>query len=552
MSATAQAVVTAPITAKTWVMRIFCAVFGAALILGCLEGALRVFDVGFPTSLTVPCTMEQQPAACYNLFFTAPYFPPGIIHTPTLFAVPAVKAQNTYRIFVLGESAAMGDPDPAYGFSRYLEVMLRNRYPQMRFEVMNTGTVAINSHVGLPIAREIAKLKPDVVIIYSGNNEVVGPYGAGTAFAASAMELPAIRSSIWYHTTRTGQLLTKLGMQKLEWRGMEMFLDKQVPQSSPLMPYVYANFEANLRDTIGVLRGAGATAIVSTVATNLRDCAPFSSLHRAGLSKEALQRWDTLVNEGAKLEEAGAHSEALKLYAQTLAIDDEYAELEFRIARVQLALGKREEALKHFERARDLDTLRFRADSRINAINRSTAESGGAELVDAEQLLYANAVDGITGGDLIYEHVHLTPTGNYLLARAMFLKIAGKLSPTAGEADVPSESECEEWLALTGHDRIRIAHEMAERLQKPPFTNQSNHSEQLLRISMQAQQADESPQDTAAQYQRALQQAPNDHLLHYGFGRFLFRYNPDAGANELRQSRPWDGFPVFAPNGQIF
>ncbi len=48
--------------------------------------------------------------------------------TPQLYSIPA-QAAGTYRIFVLGESAAMGDPDPAYAFSRYLEVMLRQRYP---------------------------------------------------------------------------------------------------------------------------------------------------------------------------------------------------------------------------------------------------------------------------------------------------------------------------------------------------------------------------------------------------------------------------------------
>ena len=42
----------------------------------------------------------------------------------------AEKPKGTFRIFVLGESAAMGDPDPAYAFSRYLEVMLRQRFPE--------------------------------------------------------------------------------------------------------------------------------------------------------------------------------------------------------------------------------------------------------------------------------------------------------------------------------------------------------------------------------------------------------------------------------------
>ena len=49
---------------------------------------------------------------------------------------------------------------------------------------------------------------------------------------------------------------------------MEMFLDKQVPASSALVKYTYANFETNLRDTIAVARAAGARVIVSTVATN--------------------------------------------------------------------------------------------------------------------------------------------------------------------------------------------------------------------------------------------------------------------------------------------
>src|ERR1700757_742822 len=125
-----------------------------------------------------------------------------MVQTPRLYSIPKTKAPGTYRIFVLGESAAMGDPDSAYGFSRYLEVMLRERYPATRFEVVNTGSVAINSHVTLQIAEGLAKEKPDLFILYSGNNEVVGPYGPGTALTASGMTLPVIRGSIFFHSTR--------------------------------------------------------------------------------------------------------------------------------------------------------------------------------------------------------------------------------------------------------------------------------------------------------------------------------------------------------------
>ena len=533
--------------------QIVTAVLVPIVLLGVIEGGLRWFDVGFPTQLTVPCTVKGQPASCYNLFFPAPFFPPGMIKTPQAYAIPAEKAQGTYRIFVLGESAAMGDPDPAYAFSRYLEVMLRQRYPAMKFEVVNTGSVAINSHVLLPIAEGLAKQRPDLFILYSGNNEVVGPYGPGTALTSSGMRLPVIRGSIFVRSTRIGQLLTKLGTQKKEWGGMEMFLDKQVPEDSPLMKYAYDNFEKNLRDTVEVARASGARVIVSTVATNLKDCGPFASQHREGLSTEALQSWTALMQRGVDFESARSYDDALKAYLAASKIDDQFAELEFRMARSLWMQGDYAAAKQHFASARDLDTLRFRADSRINEINRTVALSTGAELVDADALFSNEGANGIIGSDLVWEHVHLTPRGNYLLARAMFLQIASKLPAETAhpltDSDIPTEAECEQWLAFTAHDRLRIATEMLQRLQRPPFTNQVNHSDQVLRLTLQAGDSTETPDETAAQYEWALRKNPQDRVLHYNYGLFLMDHNRAAAIQQLSLSRPWDGFPVFTPDG---
>jgi tetratricopeptide (TPR) repeat protein len=542
-----------------WTPRVVSAVVAPVALVVILEAALRIFGVGFPTDVTVPCTLQERAAHCYNLFFPAPFFPPGMIKTPQAYAIPDVEPPGTFRIFVLGESAAMGDPDPAYGFSRYLEVMLRERFPGMRFEVVNTGSVAINSHVLLPIAKELANFKPDVFIIYSGNNEVVGPYGPGTVLSSSGMNLPVVRASIFARSTRVGQLLTKLGTQRREWGGMEMFLNKQVAASSPLMQQAYKNYEVNLRDTIAAARNSGARVFVSTVATNLKDCGPFASLHRDDLKPEASRSWTELVERGSQLEGAESYADALKAYLAALAIDDQYAELEFRIARTLWSMGDYEGAKQHFSRARDLDSLRFRADSTINNINR--ASSGmGAEVIDAESILSSQSPNGIIGSELVYEHVHLTPRGNYLLARDLFLRIAPKLVEQQGEQSnsatqpvrgVPSQADCERWLALTPHDRLRMANEMLQRLQKPPFTNQINHSEQVLRLTMMVDAADENPNDTVAEYRWAIGRQPDDRILHYNFGLFLFDYNRASAAQELQMSRPWDGFPVFAPDGTM-
>jgi tetratricopeptide (TPR) repeat protein len=541
-----------PSSLKRRILVVGAALLLPLLVLVLLEGVLRIAGSGFSTSLLVPCTVKGIPASCYNLFFATPYFPAGMVQTPRLYSIPATKAPNTIRIFVLGESAAMGDPDSAYGFSRYLEVMLRQRYPALKFEVVNTGSVAINSHVVLRISESLGEQKPDVFIIYSGNNEVVGPYGPGTMLTSAGMSMPIVRASILLRSTRIGQFVTRLGTKKREWQGMEMFLDQQVPASSPLMRQAYANYEQNLRDTIAVGQSAGAKVIVSTVATNIKDCAPFASMHRKNLSAEDLRRWTELVQQGSQFDAANATDSALQAYQAAAAIDGEYAELEFRIARAHERLGDYKAAREHYSLARDLDTLRFRADSAINQINRSVAGSlRNVVLVDAEKILSDAAPDGIIGSDQIYEHVHMTPQGNYLLARAMLAQIEPGLpsSATSSLNEIPSEADCERALALTGYDRARLANEMFGRLQKAPFTNQWNHSEQLFRYAWGTQPPTENPNDTVAQYQWAIARNPEDAMLHLRFGSFLFLYNRQAAAEQMAIAQPWDGYPIFLPDG---
>ncbi len=547
MNAARESVQVTPVKQRR-IFAVLAAAFLPLLILALLEGALRLAGSGFSTRLLVPCTVKGSPASCYNLFFATPYFPAGMVQTPRLYFIPAAKAPNTIRIFVLGESAAMGDPDSAYGFSRYLEVMLRQRYPALKFEVVNTGSVAINSHVVLRIAEQLADQKPDILIIYSGNNEVVGPYGPGTMLTTGGMSMPVVRASIFFRSTRIGQLVTRLGTKKREWQGMSMFLDQQVAARSPLMRQAYANYEQNLRDTIAVAQKAGAKVIVSTVATNLEDCAPFASMHRKNLSADELRQWSMLMRRGSDVETTN-WVEALEAYQAAAAIDDEFAELEFRIARTFWKQADYKSAREHYLRARDLDTLRFRADSQINKINRDVANSlRNVALVDAEKILSGAASDGIIGSDQIYEHVHLTPQSNYLLARAMLSQIEPSL-PSKASADVPSEADCEHFLALTGFDRARLANEMFNRLQKAPFTNQLNHSEQLFRYAWGTQPPSENPNDTVAQYQWAIARNPDDTMLHLHFGQFLFLYNRNAAAEQMAMGQPWDGYPIFLPDG---
>jgi tetratricopeptide (TPR) repeat protein len=524
------------------------------LFLVVVEALLRICGVGTPTGVMRPCTDQGRAAYCDNQFFAAPFFPSGMYRTPRPYVIPARKAPGTYRIFVLGESVAWGDPDPTYGFARYLEVMLRERFPQVKFEVVNASITAINSHVLLPMVKDLAQYRPDLFVIYTGNTEVVGPFGPGTVLTPWDLSLPAIRARIALNSTRLGQLAGKASGARrnnaAEWRGMEMFLDRQVSADSPQMRPVYENFAANLRDIGAVAHRSGAHVLISTVATNLKDCSPFASLHREGIRPDELNSWEGLVQRAAALENTGSYSEALKLYLSAADIDSQYAELQFRIARCLWAIGDFTGAKERFVRAQDLDTLRFRADSKLNEVIRTVGgEGSGIGLVDAAAVLAAESAHGVPGSNLFYEHVHTNPRGTYLLARAFFFQIVSILPPELrrGEAglDIISEEDCERLLAFTPYDRVRVAGLVLNKLERPPFTNQLDHSDQVQRLKREVEGTSLEYSEVVAEYQWAIMRDPQDRLLHLNFGFLLHRYDPPAAEKELRAALPYDNAPVL-------
>ena len=197
------------------------------------------------------------------------------------------KPSDTIRVFVLGESAAMGDPEPAFGFSRILEVLLRERFPGSRFEVINVAFTAINSHVILPIARDCAKQRGDLWIVYMGNNEVMGPFGAGTVFSSQSPPLAIIRGSLALKRLRVGQWvdgtldhLFRRDSQGRYWAGMEMFLEQQIREDDPRLARVAEHFRKNLAEIIRLGLRSGAKVIVSTVATASGPALPLSTFPR--------------------------------------------------------------------------------------------------------------------------------------------------------------------------------------------------------------------------------------------------------------------------------
>ncbi len=211
-----------------------------------------------------------------------------------------------------------------------------------------------------------------------------------------------------------------------------------------------------------------------------------------------------------------------------------------------------DEAKKYFLQARDLDTLRFRADSRINAIIRKTAEQfkdRNVTLVDAADIFSQSSEQGIPGNDLFYEHVHLTFHGNYLLARELagqiIPQVAETLALSASDDRFPSEEECEKLLALGPFDQLRLSRLILGRMSAPPFIDQlwaTSRLETLTRESAQlkTELTPSTLRATDSRYRLALAATPNDPWLRFNYGVFLqSRNNPTAAIEQFSEALNW-------------
>lgn len=521
------------------------------LFFSALEVVLRLAGYGYPTAFFVRAQIGGRDVFVTNEKFGWRFFGPLLARTPSPVVLPVVKGPETCRVFVFGESAAFGDPEPAFGLPRLLEVLLRERFPNAHFEVVNAAMVAINSNVILPIARECARHQGDIWVIYMGNNEVVGPFGSGTVFGAQVPSLPLIKASLAVKGTRTGELLETLvragsrGRRgQSEWRGLEMFLQQQVRHDDPRMGIVYSHFSRNLADILAIGRAHGVKVIVSTLVSNLKDCAPFASLHRPGLTEASLRQWEVLYQSGVAADAAGRTAAAIEKFQEAGRIDANFAELQFRWGRDCLAVGQDAEAREHLALARDYDTLRFRADSQINALLRRATEGPqreGIVLADAEAALAQESPHGLPGNELLLEHVHFNFEGNYKLARCLSEEVAKVLPGAISLADSRrtwlSASECAQRLAFTEPSRLKIARSVLRLIQTPPFTAQFSHQEQSRRLQEQVETL--LPAATPAalraaveQERQALTREPGDWVIAYSQGELLQQLGDLAGAEE--------------------
>ncbi len=359
-----------------------------------LELGLRVFDYGYDLSQWIKASETKyvlNPDYTRRYFFTTNEVP---YSNGNVFDID--KKENTFRIFILGGSSAAGYPfTPNGDFGRYLKKYLESISPQNKIEVVNLAITAVNSYTLLDLTPGILEQKPDLIIIYAGHNEYYGALGVGS-MESLGTNRSIVKLILKLNDFRTTQLVRNF----LKWAG-GLFSSKEKKVSGTLMSRMAKDqlielnsdiyekginqFQNNLGDILKMTKASGVPVILSTLTCNLKDQPPFISVK-----------------------------------------DKKFPEAETVYKKAEDALEKEElkKADSLFRFAKDLDALRFRAPEKLSQIIYSFGKEYHYPVVNIDSVFEANSPDGITGSNLMTDHLHPTLSGYKLMAKSFFETMA--------------------------------------------------------------------------------------------------------------------------------
>ncbi len=355
-----------------------------------LEMVLRCVNYGPDFSLFVPTPTETSPYLGINTdigrrYFTNMAFSP----TPRKDLFLKQKPQNGYRIFVLGGSTAAGFP---YGnnltFPRILHRRLADTFPDKHIEVVNCALTAVNSYTLLDFTGEILQQQPDLIIVYAGHNEYYGAMGAGS-MASWGRQRWLVRLLLYLRRLKMFILFSDILVgsgSRPQQTGTETLMtrivaNKEIAYGSPTYRRGIEQFSANLRAIVSRARAKNVPVLLTEVVSNIRDHPPFVSI------------------------KTPAHPPAQDIFFQ---------------ARQAEQKGDFSKAQKLYERAKDLDALRFRAPEDINLSIQKIARAFGVTLVPVKKYFKSSSPNGLIGDNLFCEHLHPNRKGYFFMSEAIF------------------------------------------------------------------------------------------------------------------------------------
>ena len=351
----------------------------------------------------------------------------------------AQKGPDTFRVFCLGGSAAQGWPHETVDtYPALLQRKLRRLLPDRRIEVVDVAGNSYASQRVKAVFDEIISYDPDLILIYTGNNEFLEE--------GISRSRPRIASP-WRHSAALRILHGSLLRQGETFDGdhgtaattsaraqYALAVASGGRRQPEMCQTIRSRYSDNITTMARTARARGVDLMLLTVPVNLVDWKPNVSAHRlAGPEREA---WMVSYREGVvALEEDRAADAARSLHA-AVALDKEHAASWYYLGRALRRIGRYPEALAAFEAAVEHDALPSR--SIFDDDLRVVARSEGVPIVDLVGLFARHSPGGLVGFDQFVDYVHPTPASNERIAHEIVKRLAERqmLPEPIGSSDV--------------------------------------------------------------------------------------------------------------------
>ena len=513
-----------------WKQRLLLVGLGVGLVL-LAEGVLRLAGFGgYPSLLRLEVrrgeTAEAPELALYrsNLAYQKRFFSrtdkQGVVRTGSMREeiVKMPKGENEFRVVFVGESTVEGFPMPRnLTSSAFLEEMLGTMMPEREVEVVNMGVTAIAS---FPIrvmaldAMEVADA--DAVVVYGAHNEFFGAGGVASAEALGS-SVAAMRFGQWARKTGFYQSMAAL-IGKFRPAEDEAQNDKEliqimaaeatIPIGDPRREAVREQLTTNWRAIAKAGKKRGIPVVLCTVASNEAGMAPMGSWTGDLAETEVGEFERLLASHGDAATSASAESRAV--LEDLVERAPNHAMAHYALGRSLEAAGDRLQAAEHYGRARDLDTMPWRAAAAMSEAIREVAAEEEAVLADVEEAFAARA-KGATDWILFDDHVHPSLQGQALLAetvaRAMARERVGGMR-ASDAAKLPAWQAFAQRLGANPMERYRVLNMMTSLMSREPLINNNKAALRDLSERLQGMEAsaDEVEMRAIGNWQASTQQ----------------------------------------------
>ena len=363
---------------------------------------------------------------------------------------PVTKADNEFRIFCIGGSTVQGRPfAPDTSFPKWLQLRLEKLDASKKWTVVNCGGVSYASYRLVPIVKEVLEYKPDLIVLYTGQNEFLEdrtysqikklPSWIGRTHdrLSKVRTYSFLRASLMEVRSRPvdpENVLPADVEARLDFRGGL----EQYERDDDWRNNVIDHFEQNLNVMVRAAQAENVPLILCNPVTNLRDASPFKSQHSASMTDAELSdfesEWKSINGETeVEMEWLQIKSKLENL----VEINPRHAGVHYRLGQIYQQLGQFESAKRHLILAKEEDVCPLRIVEPMYAAIGRVAKLNGLPIVDVKAFFEGVAPDGIPGRESMLDHVHPTIFGHQQISELLLLEMIeqGWVDSSTGQRD---------------------------------------------------------------------------------------------------------------------